>query len=107
MMLRLSIAIVFALVVLSGATAHTVFLPKVRVAPSVRPDCQVATATPTREGWAVLTPPVCSFDAYDCSDFESVDEANYVRQICAAQCMGDIHQLDPDGDGLACFETSR
>jgi hypothetical protein len=107
MMLRLLIVIVFALLVLTGATAQTTYLPVVELAPARLPGCQIATATPTRAGWPVTTPPICSYDAYDCSDFASPREATDIWQQCAAQCMGDIHQLDPDKDGLACFETPR
>src|SRR5688572_17001273 len=57
---------------------------------SIVAGCQVATATPTRAGWPELTPPICSYDAYNCSDFDSVDEANEIRALCAAQCKGDI-----------------
>jgi hypothetical protein len=101
-MSRLLITILFSLMVLSAAAPQKVYLPKVRVAPSVPAGCRIATATPINPGWIVTTPPVCSYDAYDCSDFDTYEEAETVRYICAAQCMGNIHNLESDENQLFC-----
>ncbi|MDP3965603.1 MAG: thermonuclease family protein [bacterium] len=54
----------------------------------------------------------CSSNAYDCTDFSTQAEAQYVFELCglpaapdAAQAGGDqndIHKLDRDGDGKVC-----
>ncbi len=41
---------------------------------------------------------VCSYDAYNCGDFSTHDEAQSVYESCGY----DIHRLDGDSDGLAC-----
>ena len=40
----------------------------------------------------------CSFDAYNCGDFSTHDEAQSVYEACG----NDVHRLDRDNDGLAC-----
>ncbi len=66
----------------------------------------VPTPAVTMEGLApgiVGTKSVCSCsaDLYECTDFTSQEEA----QACFDSCrrfVGDVHQLDDDGDGLVC-----
>lgn len=41
---------------------------------------------------------ICSFDAYNCGDFSTHNEAQSVYEACG----GDVHGLDRDNDGLAC-----
>lgn len=41
---------------------------------------------------------ICSYDAYNCSDFSSHREAQSVFDYCS----NDIHRLDRDNDGIAC-----
>jgi micrococcal nuclease len=41
---------------------------------------------------------ICSFDAYNCGDFSTHNEAQSVYESCGS----DIHGLDRDNDGLAC-----
>jgi len=40
----------------------------------------------------------CSHNIYNCSDFDSQEEA----QEIFAQCKTDVHDLDRDNDGIAC-----
>ena len=52
----------------------------------------------------------CSFNAYDCKDFDTRAEAQVVMFYCKSKGMGDIHYLDGDKDGIACetyFEKSN
>ena len=45
------------------------------------------------------TPPdECSYNIYNCSDFDSQEEAQNVFEICE----NDVHDLDRDNDGIAC-----
>jgi len=57
----------------------------------------VPTAVPAYEVCA------CGGDYYDCSTFSSPSHAQGCYDYCAAQGLGDVHQMDPDGDGLACL----
>jgi len=41
----------------------------------------------------------CSADVYNCGNFTTQSEAQYVFDLCGP---GDIHQLDGDGNGKAC-----
>ena len=41
----------------------------------------------------------CSSDVYNCGNFTTQSEAQYVFDLCGP---GDIHQLDADGNGEAC-----
>lgn len=44
----------------------------------------------------------CSADLYECSDFASQEQAQTCFDFCRS-FMGDVHNLDPDGDGLVCL----
>lgn len=57
-------------------------IPKIGTAPSTQPQI------------------ICSYNAYNCSDFKTHAEAQEVFQYCGAG--GDIHDLDRDSDGIAC-----
>jgi len=51
-----------------------------------------------------VTPPsnyICSYNAYNCADFSTHDEAQSVYEACGG-VNNDIHRLDQDKDGLAC-----
>ena len=41
----------------------------------------------------------CSYNAYDCKDFDTQAEAQAVMEYCGRE---DIHHLDGDKDGVAC-----
>ena len=43
----------------------------------------------------------CDFNTYNCVDFESWSEAQYVFRLCGG-INDDVHHLDGDQDGLAC-----
>lgn len=43
----------------------------------------------------------CTADLYECSDFASQEEAQACFDFCR-KFVGDVHQLDADGDGLVC-----
>lgn len=72
---------------------------------------QQPTATPTATQVATPTPTateqvgrsyICSYNAYNCTDFATQSEAQAVYEYCKALNMGDIHKLDADEDGIAC-----
>ena len=47
----------------------------------------------------------CEFDEYDCIDFEDQESAQYKYSECREYSnfeVSDIHDLDEDGDGIAC-----
>jgi len=44
---------------------------------------------------------VCSTNVYNCDDFNSHSEAQYVFEYCGG-LSNDIHRLDGDNDGIAC-----
>lgn len=44
----------------------------------------------------------CFRNVYDCRDFRSQKEAQACFDLCRGQGAGDIHNLDSDGDGIAC-----
>ena len=47
--------------------------------------------------------PICSYNAYDCYDFQTWSEAQTVMEYCTATTKNnDIHYLDGDDDGVAC-----
>ena len=43
----------------------------------------------------------CESNTYNCGDFETQSEAQIVYEECGG-VDNDIHQLDKDGNGLAC-----
>jgi len=43
----------------------------------------------------------CKSDSYNCDDFSSQKEAQKAFDFCAQE-TGDIHQLDKDGNSIAC-----
>ena len=67
------------------------------------PDQEEVEETPTPP--AETTPPkegiICSYNAYNCSDFSTHAEAQSVFEYCGG-VSNDIHRLDADKDGLAC-----
>lgn len=44
---------------------------------------------------------ICSYNAYNCSDFKTHDEAQATFEYCGG-VNNDVHRLDRDKDGLAC-----
>lgn len=46
---------------------------------------------------------ICSYNAYNCGDFSTHDEAQAVFEACGS---GDVHKLDRDNDGKACETLS-
>lgn len=68
------------------------------------------TMTPTRTATPTATatrsaPPGCSTcaaDVYNCSDFDTQEEAQACFDYCYDQVGYDVHGLDGDGNGVAC-----
>ena len=62
------------------------------------------TATPTAT--ATNSPPggcsICSYDAYNCSDFSTQSQAQSCHDYCFAIVGFDVHRLDQNNDGVAC-----
>lgn len=48
-----------------------------------------------------ITNIICDSDAYNCGDFTTQAEAQEVFEECGG-IENDVHQLDGDGDGVAC-----
>ena len=46
--------------------------------------------------------PICSYNAYNCDNFQTWSEAQTVMEYCESQGKGDVHYLDGDDDGIAC-----
>lgn len=44
----------------------------------------------------------CVEDAYNCEDFASQAAAQACHDFCMEQTGEDVHELDSDGDGVAC-----
>jgi len=44
----------------------------------------------------------CDRDKLDCSDFSKQRKAQACYDYCVSKGVGDIHELDDDGNGLAC-----
>jgi hypothetical protein len=71
------------------------------------PPTPTRTPTVTRTPLPTPTPPYrtecnCDGDLYNCDDFVSQLEAQTCLEYCKAPGYGDIHKLDPDGNGIAC-----
>jgi len=47
----------------------------------------------------------CGSNTYNCDDFETQSEAQIVFEECGG-VNNDVHQLDRDGNGLACESLS-
>jgi hypothetical protein len=60
-----------------------------------------ATSTPTRipRNKSVCS---CRIDKYNCENFLKQAQAQACFNFCFSLGAGDIHQLDPDHDGIAC-----
>jgi len=44
---------------------------------------------------------ICSYNAYNCSNFSTHAEAQATFESCGG-IANDVHRLDGDGDGIAC-----
>jgi len=62
--------------------------------------CQV-TPEPESESTLPAGEIICSYNAYNCSDFKTHAEAQAVFEYCGG-ISNDIHRLDGDSDGIAC-----
>jgi phosphatidylserine/phosphatidylglycerophosphate/cardiolipin synthase-like enzyme len=91
------------------AAGHTLHLPLVVRPPDATTTPMPPTVTPT----ATLAPTptttpqapgscACTGNLYNCSDFSTQAQAQACFDWCMGQGAGDIHQLDSDGDGVAC-----
>lgn len=45
---------------------------------------------------------MCSFNQYDCKDFETQNQAQNIFNYCKKEGKGDVYYLDGDNDGIAC-----
>lgn len=59
--------------------------------------CENSKCLPKKEGKEII----CSYNAYNCSDFTTHAEAQEVFEYCGG-IDNDIHRLDGDNDGIAC-----
>ncbi|MBE2198478.1 MAG: excalibur calcium-binding domain-containing protein [Anaerolinea sp.] len=80
------------------------YLPVIlRPLPSPTPTLlPVPTPLPTSTPTAPSGCAICSYDAYNCGDFDTQAEAQACYEYCLAQVGYDVHQLDGDNDGVAC-----
>lgn len=67
--------------------------------------CECEDLCPDRE--SIVPPPICecSYNALNCSDFNTQAEAQKCYDYCKSRGNKDVHGLDGDEDGEAC-ETS-
>ncbi len=72
-------------------------LPTATQLPTATPQ---PTATPTRQPPSGCS--ICSYDAYNCSDFSRQVDAQACYNYCYSLVGYDVHRLDRDGDGVAC-----
>lgn len=70
-----------------------------------------STTAPQPTATSTTQPPggcsICSYDAYNCSDFSTQAEAQACFNYCWAQVGYDVHQLDADDNGVACESLPR
>lgn len=86
------ITAVFALIAHAGSPPPPAYLPMV-----IRP-LSTPTPSPTSPGGCAI----CSYDAYNCSDFSTQLQAQACFDYCLVQVGYDVHGLDADADGEAC-----
>lgn len=81
------------------------------VIPTMTPTIVVPTQTPMPPATSTPQPPagcsICSYDAYNCSDFKTQREAQACYEYCMAMVGYDVHRLDGDGNGVACESLPR
>ena len=69
------------------------------------------TATVTAPTPTATTQPggpcACTGNLYNCGDFSTQAGAQACFDWCVSQGAGDVHQLDSDGDGVACESLPR
>ena len=71
--------------------------------PTAPPATPVATVAPTPTATVQPTGPcACTSNLYNCGDFDTQAGAQACFDWCMGQGAGDVHQLDSDGDGVAC-----
>lgn len=120
---RMGVVGLFVLVVLGvgfargvGAQASRAFVPvafvpeEATAVPTVistaTPTIVVPTQTPQPPATSTPQPPagcsICSYDAYNCSDFKRQRDAQACYDYCMTMVGYDVHRLDSDGDGVAC-----
>lgn len=69
---------------------------------------RLACESPADDPAAPLQPPgssavcSCSGDTYNCTDFSRQSQAQACFNYCVSTGVGDIHNLDRDGNGVAC-----
>jgi micrococcal nuclease len=97
----------------SGQSTTTVAPTSTTLSPTTTvittpPTTTVITTPPTTT--VITTPPtttsatreiICSYNAYNCSDFKTHAEAQAVFEYCGG-VNNDVHKLDADKDGIAC-----
>lgn len=88
-------------IVAATATAPATNTPEPPTA--TPPPTETPTITPSPTPTLSPTPCNCSGNVYNCDDFTHyMNEAQACYAQCIAQGVGDIHELDRDGDGNAC-----
>ncbi len=79
--------------------------------PTGTPFIPTRTPSPTPVQTATQSPPgnctICTHDAYNCSDFNTQAQAQACFNYCWGQVGYDVHNLDADGDGVACESLPR
>ena len=77
----------------------------IKITPTPTPKQQYTAPTPTSTPKQQSSPStegiICSYNAYNCSDFSTHAEAQRVFEYCGG-VSNDVHRLDGDKDGLAC-----
>lgn len=81
--------------------------PTPTIAPTLAPATPTPTLTPTLTPVPTATTPpagpcACTSNLYNCGDFSTQAQAQACYNWCMQEVGTDIHQLDSDGDGVAC-----
>jgi len=69
--------------------------------PKLEPEPEPEPTPPAPEPTPPTEEIICSYNAYNCSDFKTHAEAQAVFEYCGG-VSDDIHRLDGDNDGIAC-----
>ena len=89
-----------AVILLTLATIAPATLSSAQKSASYLPYVRSPEPTPTPGPW----PPceICTYDAYNCTDFDNRQAAQACFDYCYKLTGRDVHRLDADNDMLAC-----
>ncbi len=102
---QLGILMILALLVLSGAVWLSDDFSSIPVrAASIVDNMDAGQHPPARPPQQEDGDCYCSSDIYNCNNYQYQQEAQSCYDDCQAAGRGDVHELDSNGNGLACEE---